>query len=190
MATSASPALKLAAAGEAATGLALLVAPAWVIAWLLGGAAAADGAQRRAGGAQGHAGGADRVELRRIGVERAVDVGWGHRAVALGAQLVAQIEAAHPGAGPIGAGDPHLQRLRIEHDDVDRGGVVDRRAVAEREAGVVRLRFGLTDGQPRTLDEIGQVYGVTRERIRQIESKTMSKLRHPSRSQVLRDYLD
>ena len=49
---------------------------------------------------------------------------------------------------------------------------------------------GLTDGQPRTLDEIGQVYGVTRERIRQIESKTMSKLRHPSRSQVLRDYLD
>jgi len=62
--------------------------------------------------------------------------------------------------------------------------------LSEREAGVVRLRFGLTDGQPRTLDEIGQVCGVTRERIRQIESKTMSKLRHPSRSQVLRDYLD
>jgi RNA polymerase primary sigma factor len=62
--------------------------------------------------------------------------------------------------------------------------------LSEREAGVVRLRFGLSDGQPRTLDEIGQVYGVTRERIRQIESKTMSKLRHPSRSQVLRDYLD
>ena len=62
--------------------------------------------------------------------------------------------------------------------------------LSEREAGVVRLRFGLTDGQPRTLDEIGQVYGVTRERIRQIESKTMSNLRHPSRSQVLRDYLD
>ena len=62
--------------------------------------------------------------------------------------------------------------------------------LSEREAGVVRLRFGLTDGLPRTLDEIGQVYGVTRERIRQIESKTMSKLRHPSRSQVLRDYLD
>ncbi|MGO3087746.1 MAG: RNA polymerase sigma factor, partial [Corynebacterium flavescens] len=61
--------------------------------------------------------------------------------------------------------------------------------LSEREAGVVRLRFGLTDGMPRTLDEIGQVYGVTRERIRQIESKTMSKLRHPSRSQVLRDYL-
>jgi RNA polymerase primary sigma factor len=62
--------------------------------------------------------------------------------------------------------------------------------LSEREAGVVRLRFGLTDGQPRTLDEIGQVYGVTRERIRQIESKVMSKLRHPSRAQVLRDYLD
>jgi RNA polymerase primary sigma factor len=62
--------------------------------------------------------------------------------------------------------------------------------LSEREAGVVRLRFGLTDGQPRTLDEIGQVYGVTRERIRQIESKTMSQLRHPSRSQVRRDYLD
>ena len=62
--------------------------------------------------------------------------------------------------------------------------------LAEREAGVVSMRFGLTDGQPKTLDEIGKVYGVTRERIRQIESKTMSKLRHPSRSQVLRDYLD
>ena len=59
-----------------------------------------------------------------------------------------------------------------------------------REAGVVSMRFGLSDGQPKTLDEIGKVYGVTRERIRQIESKTMSKLRHPSRSQALRDYLD
>jgi RNA polymerase primary sigma factor len=62
--------------------------------------------------------------------------------------------------------------------------------LSEREAGVVSMRFGLTDGQPKTLDQIGKVYGVTRERIRQIESKTMSKLRHPSRSQVLRDYLD
>jgi len=62
--------------------------------------------------------------------------------------------------------------------------------LSDREAGVVQMRFGLTDGQPKTLDEIGKVYGVTRERIRQIESKTMSKLRHPSRSQVLRDYLD
>jgi RNA polymerase primary sigma factor len=62
--------------------------------------------------------------------------------------------------------------------------------LSEREAGVVSMRFGLSDGQPRTLEEIGKVYGVTRERIRQIESKTMSKLRHPSRSQVLRDYLD
>nr|WP_142160548.1 RNA polymerase sigma factor [Cellulomonas sp. SLBN-39] len=63
-------------------------------------------------------------------------------------------------------------------------------SLSEREAGVVSMRFGLDDGQPRTLDEIGKVYGVTRERIRQIEAKTMSKLRHPSRSQVLRDYLD
>jgi RNA polymerase primary sigma factor len=62
--------------------------------------------------------------------------------------------------------------------------------LSEREAGVVSLRFGLTDGQPKTLDEIGKIYGVTRERIRQIESKTMLKLRHPSRSQALRDYLD
>ena len=62
--------------------------------------------------------------------------------------------------------------------------------LSEREAGVVSMRFGLGDGQPKTLDESGKVYGVTRERIRQIESKTMSKLRHPSRSQVLRDYLD
>jgi RNA polymerase primary sigma factor len=62
--------------------------------------------------------------------------------------------------------------------------------LSEREAGVVSMRFGLTDGQPKTLDEIGKVYGVTRERIRQIESKIMSKLRHPSRSNLLRDYLD
>jgi RNA polymerase primary sigma factor len=62
--------------------------------------------------------------------------------------------------------------------------------LSDREAGVVRMRFGLTHGQPKTLEEVSKVYGVTRERIRQIESKTMSKLRHPSRSQVLRDYLD
>jgi RNA polymerase primary sigma factor len=62
--------------------------------------------------------------------------------------------------------------------------------LSEREAGIVRLRVGLTDGQPRTLEEIAHVYGVTRERIRQIETKTMTKLRHPSRSQTLRDYLD
>jgi RNA polymerase primary sigma factor len=62
--------------------------------------------------------------------------------------------------------------------------------LSEREASITRLRFGLTDGRPRTLDEIGQVHGVTRERIRQIETKTMSKLRHPSRSRGLRDYLD
>jgi RNA polymerase primary sigma factor len=63
-------------------------------------------------------------------------------------------------------------------------------SLTEREAGVVSMRFGLADGQPKTLDEIGKVYGVTRERIRQIESKTMAKLRHPSRSKLLRDYLD
>jgi RNA polymerase primary sigma factor len=62
--------------------------------------------------------------------------------------------------------------------------------LSEREAGIVRLRFGLADGQPRTLDEIGRIYGSTRERIRQIETKTMAKLRHPSRSERLRDYLD
>src|SRR5690606_21001055 len=62
--------------------------------------------------------------------------------------------------------------------------------LSEREAGVVSMRFGLSDGQPKTLDEIGKVYGVTRERIRQIEKLTMDKLRHPSRSDVLRDYLD
>ena len=64
------------------------------------------------------------------------------------------------------------------------------RTLTEREAAVVRLRFGLTDGQPRTLDEIGREFGLTRERIRQIESKTLSKLRHPSRARKLRDYLD
>ncbi|MFD3588738.1 RNA polymerase sigma factor [Streptomyces sp. NPDC058683] len=63
-------------------------------------------------------------------------------------------------------------------------------AMTSREAGIIALRYGLTDGRPHTLEEIGVVYGVTRERIRQIEAKTMSKLRHPSRSQVLRDYLD
>ena len=63
-------------------------------------------------------------------------------------------------------------------------------SLSEREAGVISMRYGLTDGLPRTLAEIGEVYGVTRERIRQIESRTMSKLRHPSRAQVLRDYLD
>ena len=62
--------------------------------------------------------------------------------------------------------------------------------LSEREAGIIRLRFGLTDGQPRTWDQISRVYGVTRERIRQIENKAMAKLRHPSRSEALRDYLN
>ncbi|HLS93336.1 MAG TPA: RNA polymerase sigma factor [Microbacterium sp.] len=67
-------------------------------------------------------------------------------------------------------------------------GLLD--SLSEREAGVIRMRFGLGDGQPKTLDQIGDTFGVTRERIRQIESKTMAKLRHPSRSQSLRDYLE
>ncbi len=62
--------------------------------------------------------------------------------------------------------------------------------LTDREAGIVRLRFGLTDGRPRTLDEIGHIYGVTRERIRQIEQHTMTKLRHPARARLLHDYLD
>lgn len=62
--------------------------------------------------------------------------------------------------------------------------------LSEREASIVRLRFGFIDGRPRTLDEIGHIHGVTRERIRQIEYKTLAKLRHPSRSEALRDYLD
>ncbi len=62
--------------------------------------------------------------------------------------------------------------------------------LSPREAGVIKMRYGLEDGQPKTLDDIGHVYGVTRERIRQIESKTMAKLRHPSRSQTLRDFLE
>ena len=62
--------------------------------------------------------------------------------------------------------------------------------LTEREQKVVRLRFGLEDGQARTLEEVGKEFGVTRERIRQIESKTLAKLRHPIRSQKLRDYLD
>ena len=62
--------------------------------------------------------------------------------------------------------------------------------LSPREQEVMRLRFGLDDGQVRTLEEVGKVFGVTRERIRQIESKTLAKLRHPMRSQPLRDYLD
>jgi RNA polymerase primary sigma factor len=62
--------------------------------------------------------------------------------------------------------------------------------LAEREQRIIQLRFGLTDGHPRTLEEVGREFGVTRERIRQIESKTLAKLRHPSRAQMLRAYLD
>jgi RNA polymerase primary sigma factor len=62
--------------------------------------------------------------------------------------------------------------------------------LADREQRIIQLRFGLTDGHPRTLEEVGREFGVTRERIRQIESKTLAKLRHPSRAQMLREYLD
>jgi RNA polymerase primary sigma factor len=64
------------------------------------------------------------------------------------------------------------------------------RSLNDREKRVIQLRFGLTDGHAHTLEEVGQEFGVTRERIRQIEAKTLSKLRHPSRAQKLRDYLD
>ena len=64
------------------------------------------------------------------------------------------------------------------------------RTLAARERRVVELRFGLTDGQPRTLEEVGREFGITRERIRQIEAKALRKLRHPSRSKKLRDYLE
>ena len=103
---------------------------------------------------------------------------------------------------PLGEdGDSELGDLIEDSDAIQPGEVVSFTLLQEqlhcvlgtlsgREAGVVSMRFGLTGGQPKTLDEIGKVYGVTRERIRQIESKTMAKLRHPSRSNVLRDYLD
>lgn len=103
---------------------------------------------------------------------------------------------------PLGTeGDSHLGDLLEDNDTIapidavtftmmqqQVQSVLD--TLSEREAGVIELRYGLKNGKPATLDEIGKVYGVTRERIRQIESKTMSKLRHPSRAQALRDYLD
>jgi RNA polymerase primary sigma factor len=129
-------------------------------------------------------------------------------AVALDMTLEKVIEVQKYGREPISLHTPLGQDGDSEFGDLieDSGAIEPAEAVgltllqeqvrsvlgtlSEREAGVVSLRFGLTDGQPKTLDEIGKVYGVTRERIRQIESNTMAKLRHPSRSKVLRDYLD
>jgi len=64
------------------------------------------------------------------------------------------------------------------------------KSLTPREEKVLRLRFGLEDGRPRTLEEVGKEFNVTRERIRQIEAKALRKLRHPSRSKKLRDFLD
>lgn len=89
-------------------------------------------------------------------------------------------ESADPSSGPEHELEFVLMREQLR-------AVLD--TLSEREAGVVSLRFGLTDGEPKTLDEIGKIYGVTRERIRQIETKVLDKLRHPSRSNVLRPYL-
>jgi RNA polymerase primary sigma factor len=103
---------------------------------------------------------------------------------------------------PLGEdGDSELADLIEDSEAIDPGEAVSfillqdqlhslLSTLSEREAGVVTMRFGLADGQPRTLEEISRVYGVTRERIRQIEANTLSKLRHPSRSRALRDYLD
>ena len=81
--------------------------------------------------------------------------------------------------------------LKPIEDDVDRQLLMDAvDKLTAREKQIITLRFGLEDGHPRTLEEVGREFGVTRERIRQIESKTLAKLRHPSRSQKLKDYLE
>ena len=77
----------------------------------------------------------------------------------------------------------HLTLLREQLGDV-------LKSLTPREEKVLRLRFGLEDGRPRTLEEVGKEFNVTRERIRQIEAKALRKLRHPSRSKKLRDFLD
>ncbi len=103
---------------------------------------------------------------------------------------------AHRRGGGLPAGRFHRRRRRgrparrrvVQHAQEQLGKVLE--GLAERERKVISLRFGLEDGHPRTLEEVGREFGVTRERIRQIESKTLAKLRHPSRSSKLKDYLE
>lgn len=80
--------------------------------------------------------------------------------------------------------------VSVVHEQLKLGLIQILKTISDREAGIIRMRFGLDDGEPKTLSEIAEFYGVSRERIRQIESKTMSKLRHPKRSQRIIDYLD
>jgi RNA polymerase primary sigma factor len=87
-------------------------------------------------------------------------------------------------AGAVVAFEAATAALIREHIDAVLAGLT------EREARIVRLRYGLVDGRPRTLDEVSRLYGVSREPIRQIEVRTMPRLRHPSRTRLLRDYLD
>ena len=133
------------------------------------------------------------LDDQRIAVERTNDPEGARRVVARGRSDAAVLVTADDEAGwadhkPVEVTIISGSQANGQATTATVRSVLD--TLSEREAGVVSMRFGLTDGQPKTLDEIGKVYGVTRERIRQIESKTMSKLRHPSRSQVLRDYLD
>jgi RNA polymerase primary sigma factor len=117
-------------------------------------------------------------ELRRIGSEPlSLDQTIGETGDVTLGDLIADANAAD---------SFDAAATKLLHDQVHQvlGGLTD------REAGIVRLRFGLMDGRPHTLDEIGKVYGVTRERVRQIEQKVLTKLRHPARARLLRDFLD
>src|SRR6266852_2523768 len=108
-----------------------------------------------------------------------VDVDWARR----------ETQALGPNQtfGPLQAVPPlEAASFTMMHDEI----VSVLRTLSARERRVLELRFGLTDGHPRTLEEVGREFGITRERIRQIEAKTLCKLRHPSRAQRLRDYLD
>ena len=97
-------------------------------------------------------------------------------------------ERSHPYTffNELGLKDSHIHRFFLLHEQLMEA--LD--TLTEREQQVLRLRFGLDDGKPRTLDEVGKQFHVTRERIRQIEAKALRKLRHPSRSKKLKDYLD